>query len=382
MKIQNDPSRSGLLPESESARPSEILDLPGGVLESTFRQLDESSRIHTALACKHFASLVPQSRRGALLPTRLELFNLGCPRPDCRKILAAFAPLKSGASPKGPEFLRRHYTQAAALQTAKAGKVAGKMKCKFGLYAGYAVNGVHDGFGVGEYINGEHHEGEFKDGQVHGHGVHTWANGERHEGEFKDGRMHGHGVHTWANGERYEGEYKDGRVNGHGVHTWANGKRHEGEFKDGRVNGHGIFTWADGRRYEGEYKDGRVNGHGVYTWADSARYEGEFKDGRMNGHGVYTRANGERHEGEFKDDQANGHGVLTWADGRRYEGEFKDDQANGHGVLTEADGKSCQVVHEHGRLLEDGDSVSAGGHGSQAATKKSLGWLKKFFLRA
>ena len=89
------------------------------------------------------------------------------------------------------------------------------------------------------------------------------------------------------NGEHFEGELKDGKRDGFGIYTWPNGVRFEGSFKNGKRNGKGILTWPNGDSYEGEYKDDKRSGYGVSTTSEY-KYEGMFENNIFHGYGTLT----------------------------------------------------------------------------------------------
>ena len=115
------------------------------------------------------------------------------------------------------------------------------------------------------YPNGDHYEGETKDGKRHGKGTMIYSNGDRYEGEWKDDKKNGQGVETWRDGYKYEGEFKDDKCNGQGTETWPSGDKYVGQFKDYRYYGKGTMFYADNRLYVGEWKDGKKHGYGVLT---------------------------------------------------------------------------------------------------------------------
>ena len=294
MKVHNNSNPLATALVVQVPTQAKLLELPNDVLENVFRQLDEASRGNVAGVCKRFSELMPAARRDAPLPSRLELLQMGCPRPDAKKILSAFARRASGTQ----QDLRRHYEKGAALQEAVKNDTAANFFVDGCSYTGAAKNGVPQNFGWHELEN-DRYEGEYKDGKCHGRGVCVRADGSRYEGGYEDGKCHGRGVCVRADGSRYEGEFKHNKGHGRGIYVGANGNRYEGEFKDGEPHGQGVYIWADGSRYEGECKEGKRHGRGVCVGADGSRYEGEFKNGEKHGRGILTSTDGSRREARY-----------------------------------------------------------------------------------
>ena len=84
-----------------------------------------------------------------------------------------------------------------------------------------------------------------------------------YKGQVENGIPNGQGTLNLLNGEKYVGEWKNGRPHGQGTGTLPDGRKYVGEYKDGKRNGQGTLTFpdrstfSDGRKYEGEWKDGK-----------------------------------------------------------------------------------------------------------------------------
>lgn len=106
-------------------------------------------------------------------------------------------------------------------------------------WSGLCKNGLADGPGIAEWINGGvvsiKFEGSFKGGRIEGTGIMIAAGGDHYEGQYKEGKRHGHGVYVSANGERYEGEYLNNVRHGRGALTDPQGNRIESDFRDGVI---------------------------------------------------------------------------------------------------------------------------------------------------
>jgi hypothetical protein len=69
---------------------------------------------------------------------------------------------------------------------------------------------------------------------VNGTGTYRWANGDHYEGQFKDGERHGRGTLYYANGGRYEGQFRDDKRSGLGIEYSSDGSvAKEGYWENG-----------------------------------------------------------------------------------------------------------------------------------------------------
>lgn len=151
--------------------------------------------------------------------------------------------------------------------------------------------------------NRSRYAGEWNDGMFDGLGTYNWVDGDTYAGEWEDDLFAGQGTYTWANGDQYTGEWKDDMFNGQGTYTWASGSSYAGEWKDGVKEGQGTYTWANGDKYVGEWKAGVKDGQGTYTWADDSVYTGEWKYGVREGRGTYKGADGTTYAGPWSNDK-------------------------------------------------------------------------------
>jgi hypothetical protein len=74
-------------------------------------------------------------------------------------------------------------------------------------YEGSWIQGVRQGHGIREYLNGERYEGDFVAGARHGHGRYSFTNGDVYAGEWVDDRRTGHGTYFYSNGDIFVGEH-------------------------------------------------------------------------------------------------------------------------------------------------------------------------------
>lgn len=158
---------------------------------------------------------------------------------------------------------------------------------------GMRLQGLLQGHVVSEAGNGNHFEGDYKDGKRTGKGVFVWVNGDRYEGDFLDAARTGKGVYVWANGDRYEGDFLAGARTGKGVYSWASGNHYVGDFVASVRTGQGVFTWADKSIYEGGWRDNLRQGYGRMInkvvcapdakadCATSETFEGYWQDGQF-----------------------------------------------------------------------------------------------------
>lgn len=77
-------------------------------------------------------------------------------------------------------------------------------------YKGYVLSNKMSGVGSLTFENGDHYEGEFKNGIFHGKGTFTAASGWTYIGNFENGLAHGQGKLTTESKTVYEGTFKQG----------------------------------------------------------------------------------------------------------------------------------------------------------------------------
>ncbi len=243
------------------------------------------------------------------------------------------------------------------------------------IYTCERSNGLANGIGTCEYINGGHYEGEFVEGRREGTGTYWFAgddnyNRQKYSGEWKDGERNGTGTLYWINGDRYEGDWADDTMEGTGTYWYAKDddsgrQKYEGEWEDGERNGMGTLYWTNGARYEGEFLNDSRNGTGIYWYPKDnengkEKYDGEWKEGECSGKGIVTyREDSERLQfvGQFADGLWNGEGVLYYKDGRRTEGTWVDNELEGMAVRwysKEDDTGRLKYVGEFKNSVRDG----------------------------
>jgi hypothetical protein len=71
-------------------------------------------------------------------------------------------------------------------------------------YAGDFMRGKFEGRGILEFTaekyQGDHYQGEFKNGMKHGFGIYFFANGEKYAGQYLFGKRHGKGTYSYPDG--------------------------------------------------------------------------------------------------------------------------------------------------------------------------------------
>ena len=123
------------------------------------------------------------------------------------------------------------------------------------------------------------------DGRVFRQWRKRYPSGDLYVGEFVDGLREGRGTLNLVNGNRYVGEWEENQFHGFGVFTYA-------IFREGSV-------MIRGRRYEGHFEKGRMSGRGILILGQGDVYEGHFENDQYSGEGTITLANGERHSGTW-----------------------------------------------------------------------------------
>jgi len=72
-------------------------------------------------------------------------------------------------------------------------------------YAGDFMMGKFDGRGILEFTadkyQGDHYQGEFKNGLKHGFGMYFFSNGDKYVGEYQYGKREGKGTYSFTDGK-------------------------------------------------------------------------------------------------------------------------------------------------------------------------------------
>lgn len=137
--------------------------------------------------------------------------------------------------------------------------------------------------------------GEWENNAPNGEGVLTytedWSSddgtlshsaGDTLKGTFINGLLEGQGEYNAVNGFHSEGAYKNGLRNGQGMFIDADGNSYKGNFVDDLPDGQGKITFADGETLEGEFKNGKPNGYCTYKDAQgNILQQGTWVDGEF-----------------------------------------------------------------------------------------------------
>ena len=128
-------------------------------------------------------------------------------------------------------------------------------------------DGVEDGLGVMNWVDGSSYAGEFEYGHVQGIGIETYSDGSTYKGQFEKGHRHGIGVYSTPTADQYSGGWQDGERHGLGFYTLAScghGMSVLGSFCNGELERR-VYDPAIGRSLKQSIKsvlcDARDAGH-------------------------------------------------------------------------------------------------------------------------
>lgn len=166
-------------------------------------------------------------------------------------------------------------------------------------YRGGFRKDKYHGLGLLEWPDGTRHQGRFARGELNGPGTRS-EGGSQYSGIFKDGVLNGEGSYQGVDGERYSGGFRDDSFHGQGRFQSADGDVWLGRFVEGTVEGKGEFKGADGRHYRGELRYWRFHGEGELTLADGSVYRGRFANNEYAGEGTLTLADSKQRSGTWQ----------------------------------------------------------------------------------
>lgn len=106
-------------------------------------------------------------------------------------------------------------------------------------YVGEIKNGVPNGVGRKDWIDGAWYEGEWLDGSWHGKGTYFSEDGDKYEGGWRENEKHGQGKYTFADGETQVGGFIRNRFD-EGTYCGTNGNI-IGKYLDGMFFDYGSF---------------------------------------------------------------------------------------------------------------------------------------------
>lgn len=182
----------------------------------------------------------------------------------------------------------------------------------------------------------------------------TDSEGNRYIGQLEDGVKQGYGRYEWVDGRVYEGQYHNNVMHGHGTMTFANGSSYAGTYENGVRHGHGTLILSNGDNYSGSFVSGQFTGQGSFHAHDgSSSFQGGFLNGEYHGFGTLIITNEVEYRGSFKLGLKHGFGVSNHADGTIYRGYFLQDLRHGDGVHISASEEYRFQSWSQGKLLLD-----------------------------
>lgn len=184
-----------------------------------------------------------------------------------------------------------------------------------------------------------------------GYGVMVWDNGQHYEGNFKNGQRYGYGYMRYTTGNIYIGEWEENTQHGHGMLSFKEHptqKKFVGEWKRNVREGYGTLHQKDGTYKAGFWRKNQFisepetgqclkgdceNGWGTYAYDDYSLYIGEFKDKKRHGEGTLIYKLGTKYKGSHVNDQREGFGTYYYAGGNKYVGDWKANKKTGEGNM-------------------------------------------------
>ena len=145
---------------------------------------------------------------------------------------------------------------------------------------------MREGFGSEMYTNNDTYIGEWRTDEWEGDGILMFGStGNRYAGQFQNGLPNGFGQYNTVEGIIYTGDLRDSMYNGHG-HLSEGKQYYEGEWRSGMRDGYGIQVFEDKAFYLGYWVLGTANGQGLFWQPDGLTYIGEWKNGYQEGWGT------------------------------------------------------------------------------------------------
>lgn len=199
-------------------------------------------------------------------------------------------------------------------------------------------NDEFEGYGIFNYSDGSHYEGEWTRSKRHGRGVYVSAEGNVYDGKWEMDQITGFGLMKYADGSVYNGYWINGTKNNFGSMLYPTKERYNGYWLNGERHYTGEYYFASGERYEGEWFMGEMRGFGSYFLANGTKiYQGQWLANKENGFGI-AFAYDSMYYGEWKSGQRWGPGVIKYSSGETYMGEWRANAKNGKGFFYFADG--------------------------------------------
>ena len=202
-------------------------------------------------------------------------------------------------------------------------------------YSGLWTDGKQHGRGTCTWPDGKTYIGLFRKGFFQGKGKlcvpHMIDNERRrmeiYEGQFEEGLFHGFGVLNYANEDHYEGEWYKGQRQGHGKFVITRDNQYSmyiGEWSNGKRNGFGVENATDAEKsYHGMWKDDIREGQGFTITTGDLYCSCRFKDNVLAGRGFIINGAGKMYEGWLSGAMGlNGTGELRLSDNTVISGYF------------------------------------------------------------
>jgi len=146
-----------------------------------------------------------------------------------------------------------------------------------GTYSGEVLDGIPNGQGTWNSLDGQQYVGQWQDGLWHGEGTHIAADRSENTGEYQSGQRNGQSTWSHPDGRKYVGEFREDQMHGQGVHTFSNGDRYTGAFENDKQHGQGTYTFSDGSVVAGDWQNGKP---WQAKYADVSEQEiGQYIDG-------------------------------------------------------------------------------------------------------
>lgn len=102
---------------------------------------------------------------------------------------------------------------------------------------------------------GKKYQGQWNEQRtIEGLGTIVFKDGSKYQGQTKNGMFNGKGRMNHLNGDIYQGEFVDGKAHGDGVYIDQSGTKYEGQWQNNMYHGEGkeIFNFGS-VGYQGDF---------------------------------------------------------------------------------------------------------------------------------
>jgi len=227
------------------------------------------------------------------------------------------------------------------------------------LRTGTWIYGQLHGIGT-ETTPADHYTGQWHEGLRQGHGELEQLDGTRYVGDFHAGLPQGKGTQT-STGGVYRGTWQAGTRHGQGQFNAADGTVYTGQWREGHRQGYGQASFSSGGVYDGQWLDDQPHGFGRFLFPTNAEYEGEWVAGKRQGYGIWDSPAHLKYEGTWQADARHGFGKETRPDGSYYAGAWRSDKKHGQGSEVSADGSTHQGAWHNDEILGVGNRTDRTG---------------------